>query len=131
MEALPALGPVVGHLLPAHPHAHPADLRFPVGQRRQLPGRPVDRVLHDTVAVDLLDARGRQLDQRGEHELGPLRRSRDGESDQRSARFSFETIDSLAGSLRFSSVIESRRRSSRSRCSALRLRGTITFSTTC
>ena len=48
----------------------PPTLGGPSGKRGQLARRAVDRVLHAVLEVHLLDPRGRQLEQLGQHGLG-------------------------------------------------------------
>src|SRR6185312_7623080 len=130
VEALPALLPVLGHLLPADAHAHPGHLGLPERKRRQLAGRAVERVLDPALAVHLLDARGRQLEQRRQHGLGRLRGRPDGQPDQLSARFTRANSDSSASFCRFSSPSDAENCLSRSRCSWVSLRGITTLTTT-
>jgi hypothetical protein len=115
MEALPALGPVVRHLLAADPNPASADVGFALRQRRQLAGCAVERVLDPTGAVDLLEAGRRELEQRGEDGLGVVGGGPYGQPDQRNARLTFANSPSAfaASRLRASSVADSR--SSRSR----------------
>src|SRR5215212_7973283 len=131
VELLPALGPVLGDVLSAHAHDHARHLRLPSGERRQLARRAVERVFDEAVAVHLLHARRRQLQQRREHLLGGRGRSAEREPDQRNARRSLPTIESSAGSRRLSSVSDSRSSSSSSRWRVVSLRGITTLSTTC
>jgi hypothetical protein len=86
VEALPAVGPVVGDLLAAHDDAGAADIGYALVQRGQLARRPVDRVLDPALAVDLLEPLRRQLDQRREHRLGVGCVRPDGEADQAVSR---------------------------------------------
>src|SRR5215211_5687481 len=130
MEALPKLPPVRGHLLTPHEYPHPRHLRLAFGDRRQLPGRPVEPELDEALAVHLLEALRSDVDQSGRHLLGRLCRDPDGETDQRNARRTFDSSDSSSGSRRFSSVSDSRSSASSSRWRSLRLRGITTFSTT-
>ena len=67
VEGLPALGPVVRDLAPAYPHQHACHLGLALGQRGQLPRSAVQRVLDQSLAVDLLDARRGQLEQLRQH----------------------------------------------------------------
>ncbi len=115
VELAPALGPVVGDLARRDLDERLARGGLEVGQRRQLAGRAVDRVLDDPVTdVDLLDAAGRQLEQLGEHQLGVLARDPDRESDQPpKARLSLPNTPSSVR--RLSSVMLSERRWSSSR----------------
>jgi hypothetical protein len=108
VERLPALRPVVGHSLASHSDADSADFCLSVREGRQLAGRSVERVLHEAVAVHLLHPARRELQQLREHLLGRIGRRSEGQPDQRNARRSLPTIDSSAGSLRLSSVSESR-----------------------
>src|SRR4051794_14463429 len=131
VELLPPLRPVVGHGLAPHSHAHPAHLGLALRERRQLSGRAVERVLHEAVAVHLLDPGRRQLQQRRQHLLGGPAGRPEGEPDQRNARRSLPTIESPAGSRRLSSVSDSRSSSSSSRWRGVSFRGITTLSTTC
>jgi hypothetical protein len=70
VESLPALGPVVGHLLAANHDARAAHVGLALRERGQLAGRPVQRVLHPALAVDLLEPLRRQVDQRGQDLFG-------------------------------------------------------------
>src|SRR4051812_44432085 len=72
VEALPALGPIVGDLTPLHLNADARALGLALRQRGELAGRAVERVLHEAWTVPLLDAPGRQLQHRREHLLGRL-----------------------------------------------------------
>jgi hypothetical protein len=84
VKLAPPLRPVIRNLGGDHLNERTAGRRLEIGQRRQLPGRPVNGVLDDTVAdVDLFDAPRCQLEQLREHELRLLAADPDREPDHR------------------------------------------------
>jgi len=82
VEALPALLPVLGHLRGGHADSDTAHMCLAHVQLRQLAGRAVDGQLHHAVAVHLLDARGRELQQGRQDQLGSLGGRADCQADQ-------------------------------------------------
>ena len=86
VEALPALGPVVGDLAALDLDEVVAGRRLDRAELGQLALRPVDRVLDDALPaagrVDLLEAAGREVEQLRQHELGLLGAAADREPDQ-------------------------------------------------
>jgi hypothetical protein len=69
VEALPALGPVVGHFATGHLDDDAADVGLALGERGQLTRSAVEGELRVVVAVDLLETARGELDQRGENDL--------------------------------------------------------------
>ena len=85
VERAPAVGPVVGDLGRDDLDQRAADRRLDVRQVRQLARRAVDRVLNDLALVELrlLDARRRQRQQLGQHDLRVLAPDADRQPDHR------------------------------------------------
>ena len=132
VKSPPALLPVVGDLAARDLHERAAHSRLQVGQGGQLTRRPVGRVLHRLVRkAHLFHAGRRELQQLRQGELRVLAADADREADH--AAWLPSALRSLANSdsseRMFSGVRESFRRSSSSRCSSLRRRGTRTFTT--
>ena len=132
-NALPALGPVVGDLLAAHARRARRRLCLARGQRRQLSGRAVERVLHE--AARRRPARspaGASSSSAASTLLGRRRAARGwrGGSAQRPLHLREQR---LVG--RLAQVVRRRATRAAPRAArfwrALRLRGITTFSTTC
>ena len=101
----------------------PRHVSLPVGERGQLTGGTVDRVLHPALAVHLLYARGGELERMGQHGLGRLGGRPKGEPDQRNARLTLARIDSCGDLGRRSGVGEASRLSSDQQLALARVSG--------
>ena len=90
VEAAPALGPVVGDLGRRDLDERGAGGGAQRGQRGQLARRAVDGVLDRVAAVDLLDARRRELEQLGERDLRVGARDAHARAGSRDVRYTRE-----------------------------------------
>jgi len=102
MEALPALGPVIGNLAPRHLNHHPTNVSGPIRKRGQLTRHAIHGELDKRIPIDLLNTAGSKFQQSGKDLLGLFPARPEREPDQWNARFNRCSTDSR--SCRLSSV---------------------------